>query len=274
VSSGSATVGVETGIDPSALVHLGIWRDEHDDLTRRFFRWDVPDLPPEVRVAASAGVRTDVVGPNLSTMSDLLQPGYLPFETGVAHGPQSELCVAVLTDWPGTTPAMVDWWFGWHITASERYKLWHPQAHLFSQARFDRSSIEGLTDRQRYLGNTSWVDEYIGPFATQLAISFRDPAEIGFTSEAMDAAGIGTVVVAETTDRTYGHHLSHLVHVVRHTATGSEMRSRFVLPAGTPEFVGGALLDHCWTEMSHLATFLPDLHRAVTLGGPDDPLHT
>jgi hypothetical protein len=59
---------------------------------------------------------------------------------------------------------MIGWWFGWHLATTERYKLWHPQAHSFSQPRYDLSTVRDLTDRQRYVGNTSWVDEYTGTF--------------------------------------------------------------------------------------------------------------
>ena len=57
---------------------------------------------------------------------------------------------------------MIDWWFGWHLARTERYKLRHPQAHFFAQPRLDLSDAPGLTDRERYIDNTSWVDEYIG----------------------------------------------------------------------------------------------------------------
>ncbi|MCP4341667.1 MAG: hypothetical protein GY799_22995 [Desulfobulbaceae bacterium] len=45
------------------------------------------------------------------------------------------------------------------------------------------------------------------------------------------------------------------------------MRSRFVFPPDTPELLGPALIDHCWTEMTHLAGFLPRLHTAATAAG-------
>jgi hypothetical protein len=41
------------------------------------------------------------------------------------------------------------------------------------------------------------------------------------------------------------------------------MRSRFILPAGTPNLLGPLLIDHCYTEMTHLAGFLPRLHEFV-----------
>ena len=258
---------LETKLDPARLTHLGIWRDEADEISDRFFQWEVPALPSECINAIAAGVRTDIVGLDLSNITDLLSPGYLPLETGIALTPNGELSVATLTQWPDTTPEMIDWWFGWHIARTERYKLWHPQAHYFTQPRYDLSDVPGLTDRERYVGNTSWVDEYLGPIPSRLAITFHDPSEIGLDEAALTEAGYGTVVCAVATDSDYGHELSRLIHAVRHTADGCEMRSRFILPAGTPEFIAAPLLDHCWTEMTHLASFLPDLYMYATGAG-------
>lgn len=246
---------------------MGIWRDEHDELTREFFTWEVPDLSETARRAVDCGIRDDVEGMNLDNIHDLLQPGYLPLETGLALCANGEGSVAVWTAWPGTTPAMIDWWFGWHIAKTERYKLWHPQAHCYAQPKFDLSDLPGLADRERYIGNTSWVDEYIGPIHAQLAISFHDPATIGFDQQTLEDAGYGTVVYATSRLGDEGNSSGHLVHAVRHTSWGSEMRSRFIQPPGVIDFVGAALLDHCYTEMTHLASFLPHLYARINARG-------
>jgi hypothetical protein len=261
--------GTETTLDANRQVHLGIWRDEHTDLTRRFFRWDVPELSDVCVSAIGHGVREDLPGLDLSTIGGLLEPGHLPIETGIARTPEGGIGVAVWTAWPGTTATMIDWWFGWHLSRTERYKLWHPQAHLFAQPRFERSDLEGLTDRERYLGNTSWVDEYVGPFVSRLAITFIDPAELGLSHESLGPGGSATAVCARVDDSDSGAHLAVLVHAVRATAWGSEMRSRFVFPPGTPDLVGAPMLDHCFTEMTHLAGFLPHLHAAAAMTGPE-----
>ncbi|MGI9598520.1 MAG: DAPG hydrolase family protein [Acidimicrobiales bacterium] len=46
------------------------------------------------------------------------------------------------------------------------------------------------------------------------------------------------------------------------------MRSRFIQPPGVVEIIGAALLDHCYTEMTHLAGFLPHLYARVNATGP------
>jgi hypothetical protein len=253
----------ETTLDPNRLVHVGIWRDELDEFSRRFYRWEVPELPPHVVEAIAAGVSDDMDGIGLADMPRLVAPGSLEVEIGAARLSDGGISVAVHTVWPGTTPEMIDWWFGWHLARTERYKLWHPQAHVFSQPKFDLSHVDGLTDRERYLGNTSWVDEYIGPFLSRLAITFHSPSDLGLTDDVLAAGGFGTAICAVTTDSDHGHQLANLVHAVRRTETGSEMKSRFVFGPGTPDFLAGPMIDHCWTEMTHLARFLPQLFAAA-----------
>ena len=256
-------VGHETILDPRRSPHLGIQRDEMDDLTSVFFDWDVPDLPEHCREAMTIGVREELEGIDLENISDLLRPGYLPLETGTARSPRGALSIAVLTEWPGTEPEMIDWWFAWHLATTNRYKLWHPQAHLFAQAKYDVSRLPDLSWRECYVGNTVWVDEYVGPIPTRLAITFQEPSSIGLDHISLKHAGYGTVIYAIVADSDHGNELGRLVHAVRHTDEGCEMRSRFIFPAETPEAIAGPMLDHCWTEMTHLASFLPRLYRTV-----------
>jgi hypothetical protein len=103
------------------------------------------------------------LGIHLGNVADLLRPSYLPLETDIARCADGGLGVAVWTARPGTTAEMIDRWFGWHLSRTAHYKLWHPQAHHLAQPRFDLSDVPGLSDRERYVGNISWVDEYIGP---------------------------------------------------------------------------------------------------------------
>jgi ribonuclease Z len=251
----------ETVLDPHRATHIGIWRDEVDDISAEFYTWQVPALSGECHEAIAAGTRTDVVGLDFTNITDLGHPGYLPLETGMARTPTGALSVAVLTQWPGATPAMIDWWFGWHLASTERYKLWHPQAHYFSQPRYDLSGVPGLTDRQRYIDNTSWVDEYISFLPSRLAITFQDPSRIGLDNPDPER---GTFIFAVVTDSDHGHELSHLVHAVRRTEEGCEMRSRFIFGSEIPDLIGPLMLDHCWTEMTHLASFLPRLYERAT----------
>ncbi|MCG8917340.1 hypothetical protein L6E12_16255 [Actinokineospora sp. PR83] len=214
---------------------------------------------------------------------DLNRTGYSPVETGygtLADG--RTVWAAALTTMPGVTAAMWDWWFGWHSAESARYRLWHPDAHAYAALLHDTTTAPGLTDRQRYVGNTSFVDEFIGGQLEQLAITFLDPAEAGLRTSDTTTVIHGRVASAQLPVS-----LGYLSHQVRPAPGGAEMRSRFYLnlpgvnpvdlraalaahnrgegPAlaqplpFTAEF-GRSLMEHCGREMNHLASFLPQLY--------------
>lgn len=237
---------------------------------------------PHVPAAIAAGpVPTKDVPSRRTVGAEFALPGYAPIETGFGKNAAGEIWVACLTDMPGVTPEMWDWWFGWHSKESARYRLWHPDAHAYAALKVDRADTPGLTDKQRYLGNTSYVDEYIGTRLDQLAIAFQDPGRYGIDKSSYD----GTVICGTVGTALAPVNVGLLFHQVRRTATGSEMRSRFWLNvAGTrnldlnavacavsrglvlPSSIvfdtkfGAALLRHCGEEMNHLAQFLPELY--------------
>ena len=274
---------------------LGLDEVEQRRPFARYFRPTVRPLQEHVRDALLWGRAPRELGYEVDeVVRRLSAPGYQGLETGWTRTDRGTLLVSCLTDMPGVTAAMWDWWFGWHGTDSARYKLWHPEAHLHSSVAEDRSADRSLTHRERYVGNVSYVDEYVGGTLNRLTIRFVDPERLGFT----DRAGT-THVCARVglSDLPVG--AGWLVHQVRPTEDGSEMRSRFFLgdpevldipahavsvpsvarvlthPVGrvalapvvslvarsrTRDHVGHDLLHHCAAEMNHLARFLPELH--------------
>jgi hypothetical protein len=248
----------------------------------RFFTERTLPAPAEVAVAY-AGPATD---PQLiqefdCLSSDLSPRGYSPVETGYGYTRSGVMWVAVRTVMPRVSAAMWDWWFGWHITEPARYKLWHPEAHLYVGAAQSRAEA-GLGDRAKYIGNTVYVDEYIGAELQQLAISFHDPALLG-----LEVPGDQTIILGRVGSSVAPLDVGWLAHQVRPVPGGCEMRSRFYLNLYGPRVpdIGqaaravarGAALDpadltlgldmardlllHCGQEMNHLATFLPELHQ-------------
>jgi hypothetical protein len=268
------------------------------ELTRPFAHYFRPDVRPvqdHVRDALLAG---RLPGEYAHEVDDVVRRlsarGQDVMETGWTRSSRGTLVVACLTDMPGVTAEMWDWWFGWHSTDSARYKLWHPGAHRFAAVAEDRSTDRSLTDRQRYVDNVSYVDEYIGGSLNRLAIRFVDPTRLGLP----DHPGT-THICARVGTSDYPVAAGWLVHQVRPTEHGSEMRSRFFLghpqildlpphsvsnPAtarlltsragrltlapvarllgsrATADHLGHHLLHHCATEMNHLAAFLPGLY--------------
>ncbi|CAA0079521.1 Phloretin hydrolase [Zhongshania aliphaticivorans] len=214
----------------------------------------------------------------------LLESGYLPLESGYTQLSNGEMFVATLTPMPGVSGKMIDWWFGWHGSESQRYKLWHPHAHIKTLMKNPTEDNPNLSDRERYVGNTSYVDEYIGDRVLKLAIQFKDPEMFGLDPSKFEAAGVQTVVCAHVGPAKSSINVGKLVHLIRETEDGCEMRSRFWLgkaslrdkPKSHPlnrvlgmkavsKFAmtrdhGHDMVVHCGMEMAHLASFLPALY--------------
>ena len=214
-----------------------------------------------------------------SITADLAAAGYSPIETGYGQLPDGVIFVAVHTVMPRVTAAMWDWWFGWHSTEAARYKLWHPDAHLYAALAQDRTALD-IPDRAKYIGNTTFVDEYIGPKLQQLLIDFRDPVAHGF-----DVPADQTVILGRVGSAIAPVDLGWIAHQIRPCDDGAEMRSRFYLnmrglhipdlkqaacaiqrgaSVDPADLVVGLdlardLMLHCGQEMNHLAGFLPEL---------------
>jgi hypothetical protein len=259
----------------------------------RQFQWEMQPIPERVHAAHQRGVQPHAEGFPLAHAPRLLEPEELPVEDGVIRNPDGLMVVSVRTEMPGVTARMIDWWFGWHLTSSERYRLWHPRAHLRATVKEDRSHLPG--DRERYVGNVSYVDEYIGPELMRLAIEFAEPSVYGLTPELLARAQAGTAICARTVFRRTGVAVGHLIHLVRHVEGGCEMRSRFwigdvqvrlpllggplsrlanlaaVRKLALADRLGLDLLVHCAEEMNHLARFLPALYRQVHSQRSPDP---
>ncbi|MGB6180594.1 MAG: hypothetical protein WBF79_05065 [Rhodococcus sp. (in: high G+C Gram-positive bacteria)] len=212
--------------------------------------------------------------------TDLSSTGTSAVETGYGQAADGVVFVAVRTVMPRVTAAMWDWWFGWHSTEAARYKLWHPDAHQYAALQTDLTATD-LPDKAKYVGNTTYVDEYVGPKLQQLGINFRDPLAHGF-----DVPADQTIVFGRVGSSIAPVDLGWLAHQVRPIDGGAEMRSRFYLNIRglhVPDVkqaacavargasvdptdlqlgldLGRDLLLHCGQEMNHLAGFLPELY--------------
>ncbi|MFE9252769.1 DAPG hydrolase family protein [Streptomyces sp. NPDC007088] len=275
--------------------YLGYRPDEEAKPYAKYFRTDTRPPQDHVRDAVVAGMAPTEYAYGIQDAARVMsRPGHHKMETGWTRVPGGVM-ISVLTDMPGVTGEMWDWWFGWHSNETARYKLWYPDAHQFSALGEDRSADRALTDRQRYVDNVSYVDEYVGGSLQRLAIRFTDPTRLGFDEPAPGHA----VICARVGLSQYPVAQGWLVHQVRPTTDGAEMRSRFFLddtqvldlPGHSVPGRGAALLTkraarklgnsalphlggralgptfgqdlmyHCGAEMNHLASFLPQLHE-------------
>ncbi|MBK6810214.1 MAG: hypothetical protein IPG81_15225 [Sandaracinaceae bacterium] len=123
-------------------------------------------LPPELLPTPEQVVHGSALSPLMVTHGYALEPG-------------GGMRVALRTPMPDVSPAMVDWWFGWHSCSPERYKLWHPRAHV--HAEWLRQPPPGSEGRARYVGHTSIVDEYVGASSVASRCSSWPPRRWGST---------------------------------------------------------------------------------------------
>jgi hypothetical protein len=249
----------------------------------RYWRPEMAPMQAPVQRALLHGIEASELGFPLDEADRLLEPGALPLENGFTRLANGQLFVAVLTRMPRVTPAMIDWWFGWHYMESQRYKLWHPRAHVSNAAERMIGDDPSLSDREKYLHNPNYVTEYVGSELLDITITFRDASEWLDVSR-FAAAGVGTALCGSVALRKPAVVIGHLLHLIRASDDGCEMRSRFWLGgieiqggraagllnplAGSrfaarraaPDALGRDMVVHCAMEMNHLAGFLPDLY--------------
>jgi len=261
--------------------YLGYRADDHARPYARFFNPNLAPLAPHVCAALDRGGVPDLLLPDIDGAAQNLFGDAPVLEDGFVLTKDGGMRVSVRTDMPGVTPAMVDWWFGWHGDAAAKYKLWHPQAHV--HAAWRETPPSGTSGRALYVGQTSLVDEYIASDLIRGSIRFVPPASFGFTDPRLDDDRQATIVCARIGLGDAPIEVGYLAHHVRAVPGGSEMRSRFWMGGkhvGGRNLIGGlaagvakrvlrltegdarALLVHCAQEMPHLAGFLPELYAA------------
>ncbi len=206
----------------------------------------------------------------------LLAPGYGRIESGVVDFGDGYATVCALARMPGCTSNMVEWWFGW-LGGTDPYKLWHPRDHVWCDWE-NRPPGE-------YIGASHLVHEYLGGSGPlhKLRITFLDPLDF-FDREAY-ARLDGVAICARIGLLEAPIDTGYMVHFVRNTDYGCEMRSRFFLghvasrapaEAFSAEQADGlrkatindeltrGLHKHATEEMGYLAELLPILHRQST----------
>jgi hypothetical protein len=254
--------------------YLGYRDGDADTPYGRFFDAHMAPLPRHVSEALEHGPQAAPVLLDFDSAATLLVSEQLQTENGYGMLRDGGIQVSVRTDMPGVTPAMWSWWFGWHGSDTRRYKLWHPRAHVSAQWSDDGGD-------GHYVGRTSIVREYLGSAYTKAAISFVEPAVMGLATsegEVTICARLGSADLPVD--------VGWLIHQVRSTGDGSQMRSRFwmggrhiavraglsgirlansvVRPVAARQLPDPRdLMVHCAQEMNHLAGFLPELWAAV-----------
>ena len=134
--------------------HLGY--NEQDLATSPYAKYFNPQIAPmqqQVIEAIACGGQTQELFYPAKQAPSLLDDGYWPIETGYAQSLGMGLNVFCLTKMPNVTPEMWDWWFGWHGDEANKYKLWHPHAHINAEWKDGQKGVQG------YVGRTSHITE-------------------------------------------------------------------------------------------------------------------
>lgn len=261
-----------------ARQHLGY--NQYDLANSPYAKYFQPELSPmqeQVREAIACGGMAHELFYPADRASELLQDDYWPIETGYARTPDLGIRVFCLTHMPRVTPEMWDWWFGWHGDEANKYKLWHPKAHINAEW------ADGEKGEQAYVGRTSHITEYLGSGVKKGAISFVSPKEMGLDENKIKERG-EVFICARVGLPGLPLKAGWLLHQIRNVEGGVEMRSRMWFGGANcaignnPGAIGKAimfllrplsmpllprpqeLLAHNAQEMQHLAEFLPELY--------------
>jgi len=210
--------------------------------------------------------------------NELLKPGYLPVERGYCIMPDGSAFIAGLTQMPGVTSDMIDWWFAWHGLEGLRYGIWDPDDHYdihVAPGDLDRRLNPKLNFRERNWNTTDVVTEDVGTGSMVLDISFISPDEFGFDPEAFKKGAL-TAVSANLGPHDPSSRLVCFTHVARAIPGGIELRSRFWIgwnivdgkplrvgqnvPAEVIAGLAHGLAYHCPKEYHNLAALLPKVY--------------
>jgi len=214
----------------------------------------------------------------------LLDRGYLKGESGYRLLEDGSSYISVLTKMPGVSIEMIDWWFWWHAAAGERYQIWYPDMHYNLVTDFQGYYEDDTkSHRERLHWSAHLVNEDIGLGKGNILIDFMSPTTFGFDENKLNDQV--TIICARAGQPESGAWATDMVHFVRATDDGVEMRSRFwfghkvrrvsgfgkpilntilnqpfVKKRLLPPTVGKALFHHCSQEFHNLAAILPQVY--------------
>lgn len=268
----------------NSSMYLGMRKGDLDNKPyAKYWNPEMSSMQPHVLNALAHGEEASELGFNLEDAAQLLEPGYLSLENGYTQLDNGQTFVAVLTDMPGVTGPMFEWWMGWHTQEHQRYKLWHPRSHVMNSTKEMWADDPNLTDKEKYM-TTHYVTEYIASRLESISITFDEPSRYFGNDTDIYSGDTSAMVCGRVSLQKTPINVGYLIHQIRETENGSEMRSRFWLgkaevkdsrPGGirnnilgskfvrkvlSPPNIGLDMVVHCGMEMNHLASFLPDLY--------------
>ena len=241
----------------------------------KYLNWPMkpPDSQQLEKTLTEINPRNALRLENINEMFEDGRPGdygWCIFEDGSSY-------IASVTNMPGVTTEMIDWWFCWHGMESLRYAIWDPKDHYrISQLRShtERRLNQSLPLNQRIWGTSDFVYEDNGapvPWVGQ--ISFHDPEEFGIDKKKLAEAG-GTIICANTNIVGEIMPRSTFLHYAKKTEGGVSLQSYFWpgwffagkklvrnpdAAVSVDRCIG--LAHHCPNEYTRLADILPHVYE-------------
>ena len=100
--------------------YLGYRAADHALPYARFFNPNLAPQAPHVCAALDRGGVPDLLLPDIDQAAQNLFGDAPVLEDGFVLTKDGGMRVSVRTDMPGVTPAMIDWWVGWHGDAAAK----------------------------------------------------------------------------------------------------------------------------------------------------------
>ena len=241
----------------------------------KYFYRPMTPAPQEIYELLDKGPIDPSLALNIKDRNELLNPGYLPCERGFCLMPDGTGFIAMLTEMPGVTMEMIEWWFVWHGLEDLRYSIWCPDDHLGIHVRDDgleRRLDTTLSLKERNWNTTDVVYEDIGTGPMLLDISFMSPEDYGYDmSRFKEPNTLGAVSANLSISETKTPKVT-FSHFVRAIEGGIEVRSRFwlgwriqdkkptIVDNKIPFELVKGLAHHCPKEYSNLAAILPSVY--------------
>lgn len=234
----------------------------------KYYEMDIAPVPPEKVEQIMSMTYDNQDGLPIEDINTLFDEGYAKNEFGLFGLPDGGCMMCNLTDMPGVTPEMFDWWFAWHGLDPMRYIIWDKDDHYFCQSQNVEQNLNAsLSMKERYWNTTHDVREALldGQDPVPVKLTFVHPTAVGFDPEKLKDFK-GTIVCTPGP--------AVMVHFIRPTERGCELRTRFWMGYAPtdkglvhiPDFpanvmMGRALLYHNAKEFAHLAKILPRVYE-------------
>lgn len=232
----------------------------------KYYQIPIDPVPEETREKIMAMSFDDGEGENLADLNDMFNDGYSHCEFGLFKNPDGGCLMSNLTQMPGVTADMFDWWFAWHGLDTYRYLLWDKEDHFYVQTQnVEQALDDSLSYRERFWNTEHILEEQVMPDMppARTHLHFVHPTVVGFDADKF-AAFKGTIVCTPGP--------AVMVHFLRPVEGGSELRTRFFMgyePGKKPyipdfpffEEANKWMLMHNVKEFTHLAKILPELYN-------------